>query len=152
MQPSIPVPTDNLYKFAALFGLVLIVASIVSVVSTYNSAYDELVEIASSYIALEGKSDATTKQMKQLMDKRIEVIDSNREFYVFILSIPIVIGGALSVWGFQRWARIQPLHDELIELQVAKVRKEVYGDLAPHNLVERTTTKAKKPKANKNPG
>lgn len=26
MQPNIPIPTDNLYKFLALFGLVLIVS------------------------------------------------------------------------------------------------------------------------------
>jgi hypothetical protein len=35
MEPSIPVPTDNLYKFIALFGLVLFVSSGITFVYSY---------------------------------------------------------------------------------------------------------------------
>ena len=34
MQPSVPIPTDNVFKFAALFGLVVLISSILAIAYT----------------------------------------------------------------------------------------------------------------------
>ena len=39
------------------------------------------------------------------------------------------------------WAKIQPLHDELLELQVAKARMEVHGSNVYRELPERPKPK-----------
>jgi len=53
--PSIPVPTDSLYKFAALFGLVLIDTSAIACNVSYNSTHAELTSLAQKYIDIELK-------------------------------------------------------------------------------------------------
>jgi len=56
MTPSLPIPTDNIYKFACLFGLALIMASIFSYVSIYSSSLDRKVKHMEVIIPLEANS------------------------------------------------------------------------------------------------
>lgn len=128
MQPSIPVPTDNLHKFMATFGLVLIVFSVGAMIFAYNSAHRELISIAETYLALEDKTGKSVQEMKELLEKRIDILASNRVFYLFLLTLPFAVGWVMAWTGFERWRKLQPLHDELLELQVVKARIEAYGD------------------------
>jgi hypothetical protein len=40
MEPSIPIPTDNAYKFAAFFGLAVLISSMVAIVYTYDKYFE----------------------------------------------------------------------------------------------------------------
>ncbi|MBD9534637.1 hypothetical protein IB227_02080 [Stenotrophomonas sp. STM01] len=145
MQPNIPVPTDNLYKFQALFGLVIIISAIAGLYLTYATTNAELVTIADRFYELEkeqlaaqqetvavgavavsdSRSANAAKGVKAVLEKRIEVAVSNRRTYVAVLFLGMFLGGVLAYFGFTKWAKIQPMHDRLLELQVQKAEKEL---------------------------
>lgn len=144
MQANIPIPTDNLYKFLALFGLVLIVSGFAGLYLAYATTNAELVTIAERNYELtreqapsrkEGMPIWTTlmadtvheeskKGLYALLQKRVTIAVENRTIYLTVLSLMIGIGVALAIRGFTQWAKIQPLHDRLLELQVLKAEKE----------------------------
>ncbi len=74
MAPSLPFPTDNIYKFACLFGLALIIASILAFASTYSAALDRKVKLAEVTLALESK-DVKSKADEALIKLNTRLID-----------------------------------------------------------------------------
>ena len=81
MQSRIPLPTDNIYKFYALFGLLLLIASIALFVSTYSTfqirASDRFVELS---VLSELKSPSIEqKAKKQLLEALTEVDKSDKK-------------------------------------------------------------------------
>lgn len=56
MNPSLPIPTDNIYKFGCIFGLALIIVSAFSYVTMYTTTLDRKVRYSEVIIPLEGKS------------------------------------------------------------------------------------------------
>ena len=137
MQPTLPVPTDSLYKFAALFGLVLLVTSIIAFNTSYNNTHAELTSLAQKYIDIELKQGTAARQMRHLLERQIEIADANRDFRAFFIAITLAIGTLSSGWGFLMWHRLQPLRDELLELEVLLARKEVHGDIEPRAFTPR---------------
>ena len=59
MIPSLPIATDNIYKFACLFGLAIIVASVLSFVSVYSSTLDRKVKLSEIILLFEAKGALT---------------------------------------------------------------------------------------------
>ncbi|RYY90114.1 MAG: hypothetical protein EOO15_03920 [Chitinophagaceae bacterium] len=128
MQPSIPIPTDNIYKFACLFGLVLIVAGIFAFVSSYSSALDRKVHYSEALIPLEAKAQRTKAEDAILaMNKNlIEVTKSNENVANGFITVVLVIGGSLSFYGAGKWhSVIQKRDDQLASLQLRKLEAEV---------------------------
>ena len=128
MTPSLPVPTDNIYKFMCLFGLTLIVVAIFSYVSTYTASLDRKVKYIEVIIPLEAKGDLSKTEEKTLeLNKRLlEVTTSNQNnaenttFWVF------VIGSLISLYGGWQWRyKIQTRDDKLAQLQMEKLALEV---------------------------
>ncbi|WP_313317741.1 hypothetical protein [Stenotrophomonas sp.] len=150
MQPNVPIPTDNLYKFLATFGLALIVAAMVGLFVIHKSSNDEIFTVAEMMFAI-GKdgTDKTDvgKDMMSVYEKRIDIVASNRQVGTGALVLIFGIGWTFALIGFQRWAKIQPLHDELLELQVAKARKEVHGSNVYRELPKRPEVKKPAKKA-----
>jgi len=144
MQPSIPIPTDNLYKFQALFGLAIIISAMVGLYLAYATTNSELIAISDRYYELEKEqladqqevvaigatvaSDARSMNaaegVRAVLEKRIEVAVRNRGAYTVFLFLVMLGGGLLAFFGFSAWAKIQPLHDRLLQLQVLKAEKE----------------------------
>lgn len=128
MSPSVPIPTDNIYKFFCLFGLALIVSSIFAFVASYSSALDRKVKYFEAIIILEAKDSrskveddtlALTKRLVEITDKNLSVANS-------AVGVVLGLGLILSGFGARRWyARIQPRDDMLAELQIAKLQAEV---------------------------
>lgn len=147
MQPTLPVPTDSLYKFAALFGLVLLVTSVIAFNTSYNNTHAELTSLAQKYIDIELKQGTAARQMRRLLDTQIEIADSNRDFRAYFIALTLAIGTLSSGWGFFMWHRLQPLRDELLELEVLLARKEVYGDTKPRAFTPREPSLTPRPQA-----
>lgn len=128
MQPSLPIPTDNIYKFACLFGLVLIVAGIFAFLSSYSSALDRKVHYSEALIPLEAKAQRTKAEDAILaMNKNlIEVTKSNENVANGFITVVLVIGGSLSFYGAGKWhSEIQKRDDQLAALQLRKLEAEV---------------------------
>lgn len=124
MQPNIPLPTDNLYKFTALFGLVLVVSSIFGIVLTGRSANNQIFDAAKEYALVDPELSPAKKAYAEALVKKAAIASEDRDVLTKALAMPLTVGVLLSFWGFTRWRKIQPLHDELLRLQVEKARKE----------------------------
>lgn len=128
MTPSLPVPTDNIYKFACLFGLVLIVSSLFAFVSMYTSSLDSKIKYVEATIPLEAKLVRTKVEEEKLaMNKKlIEVTKSNEKSAAFAIGIVLALGILLSGYGAKRWHRdIQQRDDRLVTLQIEKLEVEI---------------------------
>jgi hypothetical protein len=130
--PKSVAPTDNLYKFAALFGLTLIVVAAVLIAfrtERYNElavAYkiDELIarsattppttQVATTFpVAIKSTSELQKEAIELAAEKALlnaQMTDCN-----FLLGI----GGVISIIGFVAWyCRLQRHLDHLLEAQV----------------------------------
>ncbi|ARU87463.1 hypothetical protein [Pseudomonas sp. M30-35] len=127
MESKLPVPTDNIFKFYALFGLLLIIFSLSAVVyvtqSTNTLLFSSLVELG------ELKEQKEPRQSVQVriagLERLVEVGKSNRTFYNITLGLLLGVGGMISYYGFSCWHRIiQPVIDETqkVQLEIAKLQ------------------------------
>lgn len=143
MQPNVPVPTDNLYKFQALFGLTLIISSLLGTVWLVQSSNDQIYEAAKEVASIDPASSPAAKDYAKAMAIKAKLAAKDRDGLVWFLFLAGGVGMIATVTGFAKWAKIQPLHDELLELQVAKARMEVHRSNVYRELPERP--KPKKP-------
>jgi tRNA(Leu) C34 or U34 (ribose-2'-O)-methylase TrmL len=129
MEPRIPLPTDNIYKFYALFGLVVLLTTAIMFFirhEHYNSmAFDMYVPLE----ILKEKTTLTEEEKKTLffLKKKSEINQSNRDFELGIyLFCFFIFGGGLTIYGFYHWhTRIQPTQDKLLKLQIQKAEREL---------------------------
>lgn len=128
MTPSLPIPTDNIYKFSCIFGLALIVASIFSYVSIYVSSLDRKAKYMEVIIPLEDKAERSKAEnnLLELNNKLIEIVKSNEKTAADVLGSVIGIGIVLSAYGAWNWRqKIQTRDDKIAELQIDKLKAEV---------------------------
>jgi hypothetical protein len=125
---DIPMPTDNIYKFYALFGLMFFIVCIISFVSIHNSgnevAYKNYVESET----LKAKNDKSPEEISRLkiLDERMKVNKSDNVVYVNALLIGALVGIFAMICGFYNWHnKVQPEQDKLLQLQIKKLEKEV---------------------------
>jgi len=128
MENRIPLPTDNIFKFYALFGLVLFIFSFAS--TLYNTRTTN--EFMSSAIVeleeLKAMAAPTNRDVarREILLRQIEVAKQNKDFYKWACAVIAGIGTLGMVVGFTRWHReIQPMLDEISLLQLMKLRHEV---------------------------
>ena len=142
MQPSLPVPTDNIYKFCCLFGLVLIVSSIFSFVASYSSSLDRKIKYTETVIPLKAKAKRTEaeEEILKLHQKLLQVTGSNEETAGYAIGVVMAIGIGLSVYGAKRWHSIVQRRDDLLaELQIRKLSAEVAALEAALKEVDRNS-------------
>jgi hypothetical protein len=128
MQNRIPLPTDNIYKFYALFGLILFIFGFSSMIFLNKSTNDLVYKTVISVEALESIDKRSPIQEAELaiIKKKQKIALSDKQFFLYCIGC--LIGGALLLmyYGFHRWhTKIQPLQDELTELTVKKLRNEL---------------------------
>ncbi|EJG1014297.1 hypothetical protein OMR72_004603 [Vibrio parahaemolyticus] len=122
------MPTDNIYKFLSLFGLVLTIFGGHLFNSTHNSFNDNLMNysIDLSKLELIENPNSHEKRQIQMLEKKIELLLADKPFYMGFSSFFTALGLILMGFGFFRWAfYLQPKLDELLELQVEKAKIEV---------------------------
>jgi len=128
MNPSLPIPTDNIYKFACLFGLTLIVASIFSFVTVYSSSLDKRLQFFQAVVMLEAKAEKAKEdaELLKLNRRMLEVTKENERVANAFAGGVIALGLVLSLWGGHRWnSVIQHRDDRLAELQIQKLEAEL---------------------------
>jgi hypothetical protein len=128
MESNIPLPTDNIYKFYALFGLLLFVFSIGSTLYLGRTANEIIFQTYLEEESIKQIANPTSlDQAKKLADdKRREIAISNRTWGIRLLSGVSTVGILLMAYGFWKWHReVQPVQDEMAKLQLEKLRHEV---------------------------
>lgn len=128
MYPNLSIATDNIYKFACLFGLAIILASIFSFVSVYNSTLDKVVVLSEKIMFLEAKDKLTKVEegTLELSEMLLEVSTKNRKTAYQAIGYALGVGLFLSMYGAWLWlTKIQTRDDLLSDLQVEKLRAEI---------------------------
>lgn len=128
MTPTVPVPTDNIYKFSCLFGLALIVSGIFALVSTYTASLDKKIKYSEVLIALEAQTQKTKvdKDRIEMNRKLIALTKVNEKVANKWIGSAIGIGLFLSLYGAFRWYTvIHPRDNRLAALQIEKLEAEI---------------------------
>jgi hypothetical protein len=83
-------------------------------------------EAANAIYDLEVSNDPLKDKRMKLLESEIRVAASNRTFGLWSLAIIFSLGLLASFEGFRRWYKyIQPIYDEILELEREKLRLEV---------------------------
>ena len=128
MDSKIPVPTDNIYKFLATFGLVLIVSSLTLLIYTYQATNEVVFKNASAIYDLDvsNRSDEDKERRAKLLNREVEIAVSNRNIAKWFFSSLFFLGFLSSIIGFERWYKyVQPEHDKALKLQNEKLELEL---------------------------
>lgn len=128
MNSKIPIPTDNIFKFTATFGLVLMISSLTLMILLFQNTNDVIFKNAKAIYDLDvsNRSDNDKKRRAELLKKEVDIAVSNRNIGKWFLAFLTVGGGFLSFVGFRQWyKKLQPMHDSLLELQLEKEKYEV---------------------------
>jgi hypothetical protein len=128
MQPNIPITTDNLYKFIALFGLVLFISSGITLVYSlfYHNKllHEHSLELAILNAKTVLSSEETVK--KEFLSHVRNLNISNRRAFFYIITIIAGIGIGMMLYGLKKWHQeIHPQQYELLNLQIEKMKLEI---------------------------
>lgn len=128
MESRIPLPTDNIFKFYAFFGLLLLIFSIGSTLYVTQSNNDFIFEIAVEYNTLNADLERSVPDEArfQILDRVLEVRKNDKAFFKTSLSIIGAVGLLMALYGFRKWhSEIQPLQDEIARLSLKKLQIEL---------------------------
>lgn len=89
MESRIPIPTDNIYKFYAFFGLLVVISSMLAVVYVSSSTNKNVYELVKEYEKLNKSGGNEKSQLVKILEKRIEIAGKNKKFYEYVLGIAI---------------------------------------------------------------
>jgi hypothetical protein len=128
MESRIPLPTDNIFKFYALFGLLLFIFCSSSIIyvehSTNELVFQSVIELESVKQIANPSPVDTAKKL--VLEKRIEIALSDRKSSVGAIGVFLAISIASMVFGFVKWHReVQPIQDKIAKLQLEKLQYEV---------------------------
>lgn len=128
MESKIPLPTDNIYKFYALFGLLLFITGIASLVYTQKTTNALLFDAIVTYEELDKKEhpSAVEVKKKELLQRQMEIAVADKDLFTKALGGLIGIAICLMSVGFWRWHTVvQPKQDELLDLQIQKAKHDL---------------------------
>jgi hypothetical protein len=128
MENKIPIPTDNIFKFYAFFGLLIFIFSAGSIIyvtrSTNELVFQAVIELETAK-QISNPSAADTAKIN-LLERRLKVAASDRTFYTIACGVIGGFGSLLIYYGFTKWHKeVQPIQDEIMQLQLKKLRHEV---------------------------
>lgn len=112
MESKIPLPTDNIYKFYALFGLFLFITCIASSVyvsrSTNELIFSATIEMETLSAIKEPSSIDNAK--KKIWERKVELALADKNFFLRVLGGIAGVGCLLMGYGFLKWHNeVQPL-------------------------------------------
>lgn len=129
MNQNVPIPTDNVYKFYAMFGLVVMLTTAIMFFIRHEEYNRRAFERHIPMKLLKSKEDLDDQQTHELYlyEQKAGIDESNKKFelslYMFLFFLP---GTLLTTYGFFMWhTKIQPAQDKLIELQLKRLEGEV---------------------------
>ncbi len=139
MNPSFAIPTDNIFKFACLFGLALVVVSVFAFVATYNFTLENKARYSETIIFLESKSPRTKadEDILKLNERLLNVISENGNTANTAIGLLCGVGISISFLGAISWyRRVQQRDDELVKMQMEKLHLEI-ANLKRGNQMQR---------------
>ncbi|MCZ8254302.1 MAG: hypothetical protein O9327_01310 [Polaromonas sp.] len=128
MENRVPLPTDNIFKFYALFGLVLFIFSFASVLYNTKTTNEFMSSAIVELEELKAIVAPTNRDIarREILVRQIEVTKLDKDFYKWACAVIGAIGTLAMVVGFIKWHReIQPMLDEISQLQLVKLRYEI---------------------------
>jgi hypothetical protein len=135
VENKIPLPTDNIFKFYALFGLLLLIFALGAAIYE-NRATNEVIFAAipesESLNQITQRSLAESAKLA-VLQRRIEIAKADKSGMTYLLGGVGAIGGLVMAYGFRKWhTEIQPTNDrmakvqlEIAELQRDKLKREI---------------------------
>ena len=135
MESKVPLPTDNIFKFYALFSLLVFVFSVGAILYSNKTANELAISTLVEIEQLKQDPVPSPSQRMRLvaLERQLEVSQANRKFFLWSLSLLVAasIGGIY--YGFWKWhTKVQPVIDEsarvqleIARLQLKKLRAEV---------------------------
>ncbi|WP_416397404.1 hypothetical protein [Allohahella sp. A8] len=131
MESRVPLPTDNIFKFYALFGLLLVIFGIGSTVYVNQATNDLVFNIAVEYETLKADPMRSVSHEAnfQVLKRRLEIAKQNNGAFFTGLSVVIAIGIFMMWYGFKKWhTEVQPVQDEMARLSLKRLRRELGED------------------------
>ena len=135
MESRVPLPTDNIFKFYALFGLLLFIFSCGSMLYSVRSANEAIFDVVPELQELKQIEKPTPSETIKisLLERKLEITKADKNLIANALSYIAAIGILLMGFGFIVWHRkVQPVADrmaeaqtQIAELQLEKLRKEL---------------------------
>ena len=128
MESRIPLPTDNIFKFYALFGLLLLVFGLGATIYSAKSNNEFMTAAVVEIETLKAMTGPSAGQMarKQVLERLIEVAKSDKVFFKWASAVVAAGGFWMMVFGFCIWqVKVQTVQDEILALQLRKLRNEV---------------------------
>ena len=126
MESPIPLPTDNIYKFYALFGLSLFIFFAGASIYNEHATNDTILQTIIENAAITDTNSPEAAGRKEVLEKRYELAVGGRKEIDKLLTAGVFLGTALVILGFASWQFItQPVQDEIAKLQRDKLRIEV---------------------------
>ena len=137
MQSKIPVPTDNIYKFYALFGVLIFISSIWAMKHLNDSLNQQAIAVVSEITSITEKGVLSTQQIAH-RDSIIDLVNEKaKDTRALTWGLSIICIGSFVIigYGFRRWhTKVQPLLDKEAEirldtakLELKKLQSEVEG-------------------------
>lgn len=144
MQDKISIPTDNIYKFYALFSLLLLIVTVSAAIYVMNFTNEliikNLIEIQTIDAEIEPMDapDPTSPQLtrRAILKWQVESAQSDRITYWLVLGVLLGLSLSGMYYGFSKWHKeVQALNDEVVrvqleiaKLQLAKLKAEAKSD------------------------
>ena len=128
MHSKIPIPTDNIYKFYALFGLFLFLFSGYLFIQIHHSFNDIGFSHFVEYEVLKDIKKPTKEQdaRKAILERKLEIAIVNKKTFLRAVGVFMGIAICLMAYGFFRWHKvIQPIQDEIMKKQLEKLELEI---------------------------
>ena len=130
------LPTDNLYKFMALSGIVLIVFSFLLPWRAANRSQELLRDVKANLRIIDTlplSSDERAKllgnSVKNLEELKL-IIEKDKPFYMIAFIIGETFGIVLCISGFTLWyKRVQKYNDQILIQQAKEFKKNSKTDI-----------------------
>lgn len=128
MENKIPLPTDSIYKFYALFGLLVFIFCSGAVIYVTRSTNDLIFTSSIEFETLKAIEKPTPIEIakREGIEKRIQIALADKAFFLQALGVITAFAMFTMGYGFLKWHRdLQPIQDETARLQLEKLRHEV---------------------------
>lgn len=104
MDPKVPISTDNIYKFQATFGLVLIITGFVLLVVNGQYSNKIIFSTAEEWMNLDELSQQA-EQREKLYQRKIDITKSNRFLFNLAIGALLAMGCIVAGSGFLKWSK-----------------------------------------------
>ncbi len=112
MEDRIPIPTDNIFKFYALFGLLLFVFCSGSIIYVYHSTNELVFQVAIELETIQQNQNPSPvdKLKMDVLMKRLDIAINDRKYECIVIGFFQGVSVLLMFYGFRKWHKeVQPV-------------------------------------------